>query len=84
MGNEDLEQRAANITIDDVMFIEDRIKEWIGFEEHYTKHHLNRAEQLSLAQSYFKQVHNRLRKAYGSSLNQSEQKELNINADYSS
>jgi len=84
MGNEDLEQRAANITIDDVMFIEDRIKEWIGFEEHYTKHHLNRAEQLSLAQGYFKQVRDRLKRSYESTLSQSEQKELNISADYSS
>jgi hypothetical protein len=78
--NEDLEERAVALTVKDVMLIRDQMSEWMGFEEHYTKHHLNRNEQLAKSQGYFKLIQKVLKGAYEDVLNESEQKALNIRA----
>tara|TARA_Y100000310_G_C20689547_1_gene821315 strand:+ start:2394 stop:2636 length:243 start_codon:yes stop_codon:yes gene_type:complete len=76
--NEDLEERAVALTVADVMFIQDQMSELMGFAEHYTKHHLNRNEQLAKEQMYCERIQKKLKGAYKGTLNESEQKALNI------
>jgi len=52
------------IELESMEKIEDRTKQWMLLEEHWTQNNLNRGMQLDYAKSFFKEIMQEIKQAY--------------------
>jgi hypothetical protein len=75
---EKLEERTLQMSVADLMFIQDQMSEWFKTDEHFTHYRMNPAAQMDKARGFYKAIQERIQEFYGKVLNEGERKDLGL------